>query len=132
MMRCGSRRPGARTLHVLLLAGLLAGCGSKVPIPADSAPPEVVLETHLKALVAGDCETVSALTASGGGGLCGAVRVSGYTGPEAGTTPGGTVYSSILTTSGDDGSMPDGDNVWHYWLTQQPDGAWRVTGEGNG
>lgn len=102
-------------------------------MPAHLAPPQVVVETYLQALVAGDCETVGALSAAGGHGLCGNQRVSRFTRPEAWTTPyGAVVFATILTTSGGDGSIPDGDNLWHYWLTQQPDGSWRVTNEGNG
>jgi len=125
------RRLGTLTVQALLLAGLVAGCVTKVPVPPDSAPPEVVLEAYLQALVAGDCETVSALRAGGGDGLCGALEVSAYTRSEPEITPDGrVVFSTTLTTSGGDGSFPDGDNLWRCWLSQQPDGGWRVTDEG--
>lgn len=54
VMKRDSCRPGAGALLGLLLAGTVAACGSKVPMPADSEPPQVVLETYVKALVAGD------------------------------------------------------------------------------
>jgi hypothetical protein len=125
---------------VVLLA--LAGCGgtssSTVSLPPAGASASVVLDTYLRALVAGDCTTAHALAAStftvGNGELCGDVRVSAFTAPTGPATPGhNTVeYASDLTTDGSsDGSIPSGKTTWFYQLRQQ-DGDWKLVSGGSG
>ena len=127
-----------RTAALALVAILItAACGSRPSPPPDSATPDVVVEAYLAALLAGDCDDGRALaTASftiGNGELCGAVHVSAYTAPIG---PAGTadepVFSTTLTTSGDNMSIPSGELVWFYALGRQPSGAWRITGGGSG
>ena len=124
-------------LAVLVLA--LAACGPAVAVPPDSAAPEVVLDTYLRALVAGDCDTGRKLATAtfriGSGELCGSAHVTAYrieTG-QAHPSPDEVVYSAILTTTGsDDGSIEPGEILWFYSLDRQPSGSWRIVGGGTG
>jgi hypothetical protein len=121
----------------LVAVEITAACGSRATPPPDSASADVVLDAYLAALVAGDCDAGRTLATStftkGNGDLCGAVHVSAYTPPIG---PAGTaeelVFSTTLTTSGDDVSVPSGENIWFYALKRQPSGAWRLTGGGSG
>jgi hypothetical protein len=129
------------------------GCGGSVDgaVPACShipsstpagspgvAPPEVVLSDYLAALQAGDCRTAHQFATStfivGNGELCGVLHVSAFTPLTGPATPrdGEVVFSSELTTSGGDVSMPDGQHTWFYTLDRQSNGAWRITGGGSG
>jgi hypothetical protein len=107
-------------------------------IPPASASADVVLDTCLRALVAGDCadgrKLTTATVVKGNGELCGDARVSDYKiNPEPGG--GGTeeVYATILTTGGSsDGSIQAGSMTWFYQLVQQADGSWRIAGGGSG
>ena len=121
---------------------VLAGCGgtssSTVSLPPAGASASVVLDTYLRALVAGDCATAHALAAStftvGNGELCGDVNVTAFTVPHNPASPEeGTVeYASVLTTDGSsDGSVPAGRTTWFYRLEQQR-GEWRLVSGGSG
>lgn len=126
-------------IFILFAVAAVAGCGSGAALPPDSATPDVVLNAYLTALKAGDCGTTHQLFATsnvnvGNGDQCGALHVSAFT-PLAGpATPkaGEVVFSTELTTSGGDFSMPDGQHTWFYTLDRQPSGAWRITGGGSG
>lgn len=139
MAQTGRRkRSVAVVLLAALLSTLLTACsGWHGPLPPDSAPPEVVLDAYLKALVAGDCATARALgTASFGDGfLCGGlVRVVAFEEPtvtEAYDT--GVAYTVVLTTRGSDVTVPDGAHPWRIAVVrEQGDGPWRVGSAGNG
>lgn len=132
-----SRRLGAG----LITAGLIvAACaGPTFSMPPDSAPPEVVVATYLRALVAGDCTAGKMLGAAtfrvGNGELCGATSVSSFTiegpGPDANATE--WVFATTLVTTGTaDGSVQSGRIAWFYDLRRQPNGSWRLMGGGAG
>lgn len=136
----GRSRGAVRLALVVVALVVMAGCsaGSKVELPPTSAGPDVVLDTYLRALVAGDCESARQLATAtftvGNGDLCGQTTVSAY---EVNPTPAGTgaetVFSTTLTTSGTgDGSIAAGRLTWFFTLDQQPDGAWRLAGGGTG
>ena len=134
----------ARSLWLILGTGLLAllvaACAPAVSLPTDSASPEVVLDTYLRALVAGDCSTASKLGVGafkdrGSGNLCGDTRVSAYglLGDPARPSSGEQVFATTLTTTGSaDGTVPAGEITWFFTLRYQPDGSWRITGGGSG
>lgn len=120
----------------------LAGCGdassTSVSLPPKGASASVVLDTYLRALVAGDCTTAHALAAPsfsvGNGELCGDVKVSAFTVHSRPATPGPgeAVYSSVLTTGGSsDGSIAPGRTTWFYDLDRQ-DGEWKLVAGGSG
>jgi hypothetical protein len=129
----------AGLLAALVLAvGVVAACRSgAVQIP-DSAPPAVVLDVYLRALEAGDCDAARALATStfvvGNGELCGVLDVTGFNGLTGPAVPrdGEVVFSTTLTTGGDDRSIQEGDQTWFYTLVRQPNGAWRLAGGGSG
>ncbi|MGK2849772.1 MAG: hypothetical protein ACSLFN_02525 [Candidatus Limnocylindrales bacterium] len=130
------RPPGA--LVALLLAVLLGGCQPAVTIPLGAAPPEVVLDAYLRALVADDCDTGRRLATStfkaGNGELCGGTDVTAYR-IDGRTPPSGdeVVFSTVLTTTGDGGqSIRPGEMIWFYSLGRQPDDSWRLIGGGSG
>lgn len=111
---------------------------SAPPSAAGIAPPDVVLGEYLTALKAGDCDTANRLTTSSfivsNGELCGVLHVSAFaplTGP-ATPSESEVVFSTELTTSGGDISMPDGEHTWFYTLDRQTSGAWLITGGGSG
>ncbi len=124
-------------LAILVLT--LAACQPAVAVPPDTTAPEVVLDTYLRALVAGDCDTGRKLAVAtfrkGNGELCGSTRVSAYR-IDPGTarpSPNEIVFSTRLTTTGsDDGSIEPGETLWFYSLDRQPSGPWRVSGGGSG
>ena len=131
---------GARllTLTALFTAHLLAACAPAVALPSEPAAPGVVLDTYLRALLAGDCDTGGKLaTASfrkGNGELCGLTRVTAYRiDGSVQPSPNEVVFSSRLTTTGtDDHSIVPGEMIWFYSLQRQPDGSWRLAGGGSG
>ncbi|WP_157598381.1 hypothetical protein [Phycicoccus sp. Root101] len=97
-----------------------------------------MLDTYLRALVAGDCDTAHSLAAatftSGNGELCGDVKVSSFSlrGEPATAGPDDVEYGSVLVTDGSgDGSIPRGDVTWFYELERQG-GAWKLVGGGSG
>jgi hypothetical protein len=138
--RTGARARRGAPLLALVLGAVLAGCGGKpaVSLPPDSAPPEVVLDVYLRALVAGDCETAAKLTFGtfdlGNGELCGYVTVTAFEVDSTPATPTDheVVFATKLTMSGGDGSIRDGTNLWFYQLQRQANGSWRLTGGGTG
>lgn len=119
-----------------LLAVALVAC-TPTALPPSSASARQVLDAYLGALRAGDCATARALATgsmtSSNGDLCGQVHVSAtrVEGEPAGG-PGELTFMTMLTISGADQSMHDGDNTWFYSLKQQADGAWRLVGGGSG
>jgi len=133
---------GRRALPVVLGFGLLAGCASTssapIALPSAGADARAVLSAYLEALKAGDCRTASELATStfsfGNGELCGHLTVRSSTGPGQPALPGNgeAIFSTVLTVSGADGSMRNGDNTWFYVLKQQADGQWRLVGGGSG
>lgn len=140
--------PASRRIVALSLAlGLaLSACGSRPSpsLPPVSAPPEVVLDTYLRALVAGDCATADALAVGTftayNGDLCGYLTVTAYR--IYGKNIDGlglrledvreVVFATMITTRGGDIALPDGDHTWFYSLDRQPDGSWRLAGGGTG
>lgn len=140
---CGTFTRQRRALSVagVALAGLLAAGGAHpvVSRPPDDAPPAVVLDAYLRALVAGDCGTAHALGTSTfsqyNGNLCGATQVSSYRVVGGPSSPNATerVYATTLVTDGTgDGSNLAGQLGWFYTLELQPNDTWRLTGGGTG
>jgi hypothetical protein len=130
-------RLGAVVVSALLVVAACARPGFSVP--PDSAPPEVVLATYLRALVVGDCAAGKALgTATfrlGNGELCGATSVSSFTiqGPAPDPNATELVFATMLVTTGTaDGSIQPGSMTWFYDLRREPDGSWRLVGGGSG
>lgn len=128
---------------VLLTATATASCSPAPAAPAFSMPPasagaDVVLDTYLRAVVAGDCADARRLTTAtfgkGSGELCGDPGVSAYKVnpvPAGGATE--LVYATTVTTGdSSDGSIRAGSMTWFYDLVKQPDGTWRVAGGGSG
>lgn len=120
----------------------LVGCAGSSPgtpsLPPVGASATAVLDTYLRALVAGDCTTAHALAMStfkpGNGELCGDVKVSSFSLRGDPATPGRdeVVYASVLITEGSrDGTIPRGKTTWFYDLKRQ-DGAWKLVGGGSG
>ena len=58
----------------------------------------------------------------------------GHPGPDRTATPTDdvAVFSTTMTVTDGDESMPDGTYTWFYDLGRQPDGAWLLTGGGSG
>lgn len=140
---CGTFTRQRRALSVagVALAGLLAAGGAHpvVSRPPDDAPPAVVLDAYLRALVAGDCGTAHALGTSTfsqyNGDLCGYAHVSSYriAGDPANPTAAMLVFATTLVTDGsNDGSLLPGPITWFYTLEHQANGTWRLTGGGSG
>jgi len=121
---------------VLVATAAIGACGA-VPLPEQS-PPDLVLNTYLDALEAGDCERARSLAMPtfvvGNGELCGALDVLAFSPLTGPATPrdGEVIFSTTLTTRGDGVSIEDGDTLWFYQLIRQPGGAWRLTGGGTG
>ncbi|KGN31193.1 hypothetical protein N802_04650 [Knoellia sinensis KCTC 19936] len=97
-----------------------------------------MLDTYLRALVAGECAIARAAAApafsSENGDLCGDVEVSAFSVREDAATPGPdeVVYSTILTTDGSsDGTIARGETLWFYQLEHRG-GEWRVVSGGSG
>jgi hypothetical protein len=123
-------------LSILALA--VAACQPAVAVPPDSAP-EVVLDTYLRALVAGDCSTGRTLATAtfqrGNGELCGSTGVTAYRIEARPARPSAdevVFYTHLKTTGSDDGSIEPGEIGWFYSLDRQPTGAWRIAGGGTG
>ena len=97
-----------------------------------------MLETYLRALVAGDCTTAHAAATSSfaidPAELCGKVRVSSFSVNEGPATPAPNeaIYMTTLTTNGSsDGSIARGETDWFYKL--EPEGGeWRLISGGSG
>ncbi|MEO7126854.1 MAG: hypothetical protein ABI382_03355 [Nakamurella sp.] len=107
----------------------------------DHRDPQSVLMAYLDALAADDCATAQSFAAptfrSGNGELCGAATVTGYSlrgaAAVSNTKPATETFAVNLTTGGSsDGTVPAGDVIWFYTLTQQPSGTWLFTGGGTG
>ena len=121
----------------------LAACGGTSSSDAISLPPagasaSVVLDTYLRALVAGDCTTAHALAAStfvvGNGELCGDVKVAAcsLSGDPATPSTNEVVYATALITDGSsEGALEAGKTTWFYDLQRQ-DGEWKLVGGGSG
>lgn len=135
-------RSGAMAAMVggVVLLALVGGAGTpsaRVSPPPVGASAGVVLDTYLRALVAGDCTTAHALTTStftGNGELCGVVNVSSFSvnGKPATPGPDEVVYGSNLVTAGSkDGTISRGNLTWFYDLKRQ-DGSWKLVGGGSG
>jgi hypothetical protein len=136
-------RWGATVVAGSVAALAVASCGgtsssTTVALPPAGASASLVLDTYLRALVAGDCRTAHALAmptfTKGNGELCGDVKVSAFSAPTGPASPGkDTVeYASTLTTDGSrDGSVAPGETTWFYEL-QRHGGQWRLVGGGSG
>ena len=123
---------------VLALTGCAAASRDSASPPPPGAPPSVVLETYLRALVAGDCASAHAAAtstfATDPAELCGEVRVSAFSirGDPATPDPNEVVYMTILTTSGSsDGTIARGETDWFYGLEREG-GEWRLVSGGSG
>jgi len=122
-----------------LVALALAACTRAVVLPPDSASPQVVLDTYLRALVAGDCDTGRKLAADGfeqgHGNLCGQTQVQAYgiLGAPAQPSTNEVVFAtSLITTGTGDSTVPSGRVTWFFSLDRQPNGPWRIVGGGSG
>src|SRR5918993_3333060 len=111
---------------VLAPAGCAAGSRHGASPPPPGAAPSVVLDTYLRALVAGDCATAHATAtstfASDPTELCGEVRVSAFCvrGDPATPGPDAVIYMTTLTTNGSsDRSMARGETDWFYGLERE-------------
>ena len=123
---------------MVALAACTGTSSGSVSLPPTGASASVVLNTYLRALVAGDCTTARALATStfrtGNGELCGDVKVSAFSlsGDPAAPGPNEVVYGSVLTTEGSsDGTIAPGKTTWFYDLKRQG-GAWKLVGGGSG
>jgi len=130
---------GRLELGSMVLVLLLGACAPAVALPPDSASPEVVLDTYLRALVAGDCAIGHKLAvgtfSTSNGDLCGSTQVKAYgiLGAPAQPTTDEEVFATTLTTTGTaDGTLPAGQITWFYALDRQPNGSWRISGGGSG
>ena len=125
-------------LSVLSLVLMLAACAPTAVLTPTSTDPGVVLDTYLRALLAGDCDTGGKLATEsfrkGNGELCGLTRVMAYRiDGSVQPSPNEVVFSSRLTTTGTpDHSIVPGEMIWFYSLHRQPDGSWRLAGGGSG
>ncbi|MFW5469761.1 hypothetical protein ACOCJ4_06920 [Knoellia sp. CPCC 206435] len=122
------------TLHAL--TGCAARDSASPPLPGAAASD--VLDTYLRAFVAGDCATAHAAAtptlAADPSELCGEVKVSAFSVREdpATPSPNKVVYMTTLTTNGSsDGTIARGETVWFYGL-QREGGQWRVVSGGSG
>jgi len=138
---------GRRIVLLSLAVGLALSAGGSGPspsLPPVSAPPEVVLDSYLRALVNGDCTTAGAFAVGTftafNGDLCGSVTVTAYR-IEGNNLDGigrrvedasEVVYATMITTKGGGPELPDGNHTWFYSLDRQPDGSWRLAGGGTG
>lgn len=116
-----------------------------VPLPSDSATPEEVVATYLRAVDAHDCATAQALTTSDARdiatGWCREVAdladiEVGDALPDSrrrGTTDVEVSFDLDWRLFHDDGSLPEGPTTWGYILVRRtPDGPWRITDQGTG
>jgi hypothetical protein len=122
---------------VALLVGVSAGCSghASISLPPTSAPSDVVLDTYLQALVAGDCVAARAMEIGQLAGECNtSIRKYSFDHNRSFSpsfAPDSVQYVVSLTVSGVGGGL-DGDHNWFYWLAHQPNGAWLVTSAGTG
>ena len=123
---------------VLLLGAAFTGCGgahSTVSIPPATAASDVVLDSYLQALVAGDCAAARAMETGQFTGECDtSIRRYAFDHSRSFSpsfAPDTVQYVVSLTVSGVGGGF-DGDHNWFYWLARQPNGAWQVTSAGSG
>ena len=135
-----SRSNAARSLIAGMALVALTACAAAVALPPASASPQVVLDTYLRALVAGDCSIGRELWSEGAatgvrGDLCGETQVSAYGigGEPAQPTANELVFVTTLTTTGTrDGSVRAGQITWFFTLRREANGVWRIWGEGSG
>jgi hypothetical protein len=139
MRIAGPRLSAMRLVPKLAFAVLvlLVGCSrSPVVLPADSAPPAVVLNAYLTAIVAHDCDTARTLETKdySSGHDCGIWHMTAFGDPVGPETPrdGEAVFSTTVTTQGGEKTLPDGHHTLFFNLIRQPGGAWRVAGGGTG
>jgi hypothetical protein len=132
----------ATTIVVGIALVALTGCATLARDSASPPPPGAaasdVLDTYLRALVAGDCATAHAAAtstfATDPSELCGEVRVSAFHVRENPATPGPNevVYMTTLTTNGSsDGAIARGETDWFYGLEREG-GQWRLVSGGSG
>ena len=135
-MRSLISRAGSR-VGVLMLCCAFAGCGghATVSIPPTTAPSDVVLDTYLQALVAGDCAAARAMETGQLAGECNTtIRKYAFDHGRSFSpsfAPDSVQFVVSVTVSGVGGGL-DGDHNWFYWLARQPNGPWRVTSAGTG
>ena len=116
-----------------------AAASTNPSLPPAGASAAVVIDTYLRALVAGDCTTAHALARStfkpGSGELCGQVKVSSFTLNPAPATPAHdeVIYAAVLAVreGSSDGTIPRGTVTWFFDLKRQ-NGAWRLVSGGSG
>ena len=118
-----------------LLTCMLVACGghASISIPPVTASSDVVLDSYLQALVAGDCVSARAMESGQLAGECD-TTIRKYAFAHDGgfsLSPGSAEYTVTLTTQGRAGQF-DGDNTWFYYLAQEANGAWQVTSCGSG
>ena len=129
----GTRAPMRSLVLVASLAGALAGCGhASVSMPPDSAAPDVVLETYLRAQVAGDCTTVRALTLETAVPCDGSIKAYAFDHSRSFSLPDGSVQFHVTLTVTIEFGMTAGEHGFYYYLARQPNGVWRVTSGGDG
>ena len=142
MARQVETRRRSLTLALVSVGWLIAGCTASSPsivrvsVPPDSAPALVVLQTYLRALVAGDGETAHALATStfvlGNGELCGAdgIRVTSWEilNPYSNDAD----FAVNLTIDGGNEVIHPGNLTWFYEVVKTPDSAYRLAGGGSG
>ena len=115
------------------LAGTLAGCGhASVPMPPDSAAPDVVLDTYLRAQVAGDCATARALSLETAVPCDGSIKAYAFDHSRSFSLPDGSVQFHPTLTVTIEFGMTAGEHGIYYYLARQPNGVWRVTSGGDG
>ena len=133
---------GVALLTASLGLGIAACSRGSVPMPADSATPDQVVRAYADAVHAGDCETAGALVADSSQSWCGNVDITALEvtertqEPKATESGDGPIIERVwvtLTTSGGDGSLADGEQMWSYLLDHTgPNGAWRIYDQGMG
>lgn len=125
-------------LVVMAIVAATSGCTPSAPVsmPPNSAPPEAVLATYLRALVAGDCSTARALStpAAGSRVWCDSPHVTSFSKLGEGASPSDDerVYATQIVVQGTDMSLGDGEHTWFYRLVRQPDATWRIADHGSG
>jgi hypothetical protein len=130
----GGRRASVRSLIFAGgFAAALAGCGhASVPMPADSAAPDVVLDTYLRAQVAADCTTVRALTLETAVPCDGSIKAYAFDHSRSFSLPDGSVQFHATLTVTIEFGMTAGEHGFYYYMGRQPNGVWRVTSGGDG
>lgn len=109
--------------------------------PVTAAAQRRVVTGYLDAVKARDCTAadryfVDGKPQIGNGDLChaGSLRLLGYRidGAPATPSPDEAVFAVTITTTGGDGSIPDGGTTWFLDLHRQPSSDWLITGGGTG